>query len=252
MKKVLTMAATTLLLCTAAPLTYAEQTQHPHWSYDGVTGPENWGELADEFRACKLGKSQAPVNLDSQHEIEADLPALDIRYQPGGAHILNNGHTVQVNYESGSTLTLDGRTFELKQLHFHTPSENLVDGQAYPMEMHLVHADADGHLAVIGVMFMEGEANAALEQFWPELPSQQAGTKTLGHKVDASALLPDNRDYHRYSGSLTTPPCSEDVIWLVMKQPLTGSRDEFQTFTNLIGRPNARPVQPVNSRPILK
>jgi len=173
-------------------------------------------------------------------------------YQAGGNEMLNNGHTIQVNYGAGSGITVDGVEFALKQFHFHAPSENHIDGISYPMEAHLVHADKDGHLAVIAVMFEEGAENAALAGIWPDMPANAGDSQALASAFDVSKLLPENRDYYRFNGSLTTPPCTEGVRWLVMKTPVSASKDQVEAFTHMLHHPNNRPVQPVNARVILK
>lgn len=231
----------------------ANAEQAAHWTYEGAEGPEHWGELADAYKACAIGKNQSPVNLDSKTEVEAELSPLTLAYQAGGNEVLNNGHTIQVKYEPGSTLTLDGHAYELKQFHFHSPSENQFDGKNYPMEVHLVHADKDGNLAVVAVMFEEGaEANAGLKQFWPQMPKEAEKTVALTDKVDVSALLPADHDYYRFNGSLTTPPCTEGVTWLVMKQPVVATADQVKIFADIMGHPNNRPVQPLDARVVMK
>lgn len=166
--------------------------------------------------------------------------------------MVNNGHTIQVNQGSGSYISLDGKDYVLKQYHFHTPSENRIRGEEFPLEAHLVHADADGNLAVIAVMFRQGKPNQALAASWAAMPEQAGGTATLATKVSPDALLPKNRDYYRFNGSLTTPPCSEGVKWLVMKTPVTVSAEQIDKFAKVMGHPNNRPVQPVNARLILQ
>ncbi|EIJ32930.1 carbonic anhydrase [Thiothrix nivea] len=231
----------------------ANAEQAAHWTYEGAEGPEHWGELADAYKECAIGKNQSPVNLDSKAEVEAELSPLTLAYQAGGNEVLNNGHTIQVKYEPGSTLTLDGHDYELKQFHFHSPSENQFDGKNYPMEAHLVHADKDGNLAVVAVMFEEGaEANAGLKQFWPQMPKEADNTVALTDKVDVSALLPADHDYYRFNGSLTTPPCTEGVTWLVMKQPVVATADQVKIFADIMGHPNNRPVQPLDARVVMK
>ena len=243
------LITSTLLLTVTA----ANAEQAAHWTYDGAEGPEHWGELADAYKACAIGKNQSPINLDSAAEIEAELSPLTQAYQAGGNAVLNNGHTIQVSYEPGSTLTLDGHAYELKQFHFHSPSENQFDGKNYPMEAHLVHADKDGNLAVVAVMFEEGtDTNAGLAQFWQQMPKEADKTVDLTDKVDVSALLPADRDYYRFNGSLTTPPCTEGVVWLVMKQPVVATAEQVKIFTDIMGHPNNRPVQAFNARPVLK
>ncbi|MEB4591624.1 carbonic anhydrase family protein [Candidatus Thiothrix sp. Deng01] len=225
----------------------------PHWTYEGAEGPEHWGELADAYKACATGKNQSPVNLDNQHAVAAKLPPLQLAYGAGGYEELNNGHTIQVNYQPGGSLTLDGHRYGLKQFHFHAPSENQIDGKTYPLEAHLVHADQDNNLAVIAIMFTESaQDNPNLEPFWSQMPTHPDEKTALMPLVDVAKLLPAKRDYYRFSGSLTTPPCSEGVVWLVMKQPVNASKTQIEKFTQIMGHPNNRPIQPVNARPLLK
>lgn len=221
-----------------------------HWTYSGEEGPDNWARLSPEYSAC-AGKNQSPINLAGF--IEADLKPIDLSYQPGGSEILNNGHTVQVNYAPGSTITVDGTPFALKQFHFHAPSENHIDGKSYALEGHLVHADKDGNLAVIALMYNEGAESKALAQIWAALPEKADTKGALSAAFDATQLLPAKRDYYRFNGSLTTPPCTEGVRWLVMKEPLTVSKQQIEQFSHAMGgHPNNRPVQTVNARPVLQ
>jgi carbonic anhydrase len=220
-----------------------------HWTYSGEQGPENWAALAPEFAAC-AGKNQSPINLTGF--IRARLDPLKISYQAGGTEILNNGHTVQVNYAAGSSFSMHGIQFELKQFHFHAPSENHVDGKSYAMEAHLVHADKDGNLAVVALMFDEGAENKALAKIWPLIPDK-AGEKTaLRPPFDVAQLLPARRDYYEFNGSLTTPPCTEGVLWFVIKKPVTASAHQVETFSHTMHHPNNRPVQPINARTVLQ
>ena len=219
------------------------------WTYSGEGGPENWAKLSPEFGAC-TGKNQSPINLTGF--IEAELKPIKVSYQAGGNEILNNGHTVQVNYAAGSGISVDGIQFDLKQLHFHAPSENLINGKSYPMEAHLVHADKDGNLAVVALMFKEGAENKVLAKIWPLIP-KDAGEKTaLPSPFDVAKLLPPNKSYYRFNGSLTTPPCTEGVRWLVMKTPVSASQEQVEAFSHVMHHPNNRPVQPVNARPVLQ
>jgi len=221
-----------------------------HWGYSGQEGPEHWGELASEFSTCSSGKNQSPVNLTGM--IEGDLPEIQVSYQTGGAEVLNNGHTIQINYAPGSTISVGGHSFELKQFHFHSPSENTIEAQSYPMEAHFVHADNDGNLAVIAVMFEEGAANVELEKAWAHMPGNGGEKQALSSQVNAEILLPDSHDYYRFNGSLTTPPCSEGVWWLVMKSFDTASKEQIEKFTHTMQHANNRPIQPVNARLIVQ
>lgn len=218
------------------------------WTYAGEGGPEQWAKLSPDNFACN-GKNQSPVDIKGT--LQAGLKPLKMEYQAGGNDVLNNGHTLQVAFAPGSKLTLDGESFELKQFHFHAPSENLIQGQSYPLEVHLVHADKDGNLAVVAVMFKEGAENKALKGLWPQLP-QDAGMKNpLSAPISAASLLPTKRGYYRFSGSLTTPPCSEGVRWLVMKAPVSVSKEQVAAFEKLIHHANNRPVQALNGRVII-
>lgn len=220
-----------------------------HWEYSGEAGPEHWAKLDPEYSAC-AGKNQSPVNLTAF--VESELAPLVFSYGGGSAEILNNGHTVQINALPGSSLSVDGMQFALKQFHFHAPSENLIDGKSFPLEAHLVHADQDGHLAVVAVLFTEGAANTVLEKAWAHLPETAGDPLTLPPGISPLDLLPSNRDYYRYNGSLTTPPCSEGVRWLVMKNPVPASKAQVDAFTHVMHHPNNRPVQAVNARSVLK
>lgn len=222
----------------------------PHWTYAGDTGPEHWGGLDAKFSTCASGVNQSPIDVSST--LDADLPALGIDYRGLGNEILNNGHTIQVNAAPGSILTLEGRSFELKRFHFHAPSENRVDGESFALEAHLVHADANGILAVIGIMYRLGDEDPTLAQVFASMPKEAGARRALSSPVDAADLLPTSRDYFRFNGSLTTPPCSEGVRWVVMKEPLRVSKGQVEAFQAVMHGANNRPVQAVNARPVLR
>lgn len=221
----------------------------PHWSYEGQSAPEHWAQLTPEFTTC-AGHNQSP--LDIKGTIRAELSPLVVHYLPGAKTVLNNGHTVQLDYGPGSTLEVDGQRFTLKQFHFHAPSENLIQGRSYPLEAHLVHANEQGELAVLAVMFEVGDANPVLTAAWQHLPKQGSSAAALPQPLNASGLLPHTLDYYRFSGSLTTPPCTEGVRWLVLKQPMTASQAQIDAFKALMHHPNNRPVQSVGAREILE
>ena len=221
-----------------------------HWGYAGENGPENWSKIDAKFAMCGLGRNQAPIDLDGL--IEADLKPLKLAYKAGAADIVNNGHTVQVGYVPGSTLTVNGHRFELKQFHFHAPSENRISGKQYALEVHLVHADRNGSLAVVAVMFSEGKANSLLAKLWQKMPSRAGEKAELPAGLNVTQLLPAKREYYRFNGSLTTPPCSEGVWWFVMKKPMSVSKAQVQQFSKSLGFANNRPTQPVNARAVLK
>lgn len=221
-----------------------------HWTYTGHPGPEHWGELSPAFATCAAGKNQSPVDLTGF--TEAELTPISFDYRSAGNEILNNGHTVQVNVKPGSHITVNGHIYELGQFHFHTPSKNHINGKSFPMEAHFVHADKDGNLAVVAVMFDEGNANAELAKAWAEMPMKAGDEQLLNTAVNPASLLPANRDYYRFSGSLTTPPCSEGVTWLVMQDSLPASAAQVAKFAKALPGPNNRPLQPLNARLIVR
>ncbi|GKX60101.1 carbonic anhydrase [Leminorella grimontii] len=219
-----------------------------HWGYSGEEGPEHWAELSPEFSACHA-QNQSPVNLTGA--IKASMAPFKLSYKAGAKDMVNNGHTLQVDYAPGSFLEIDGIRFELKQFHFHTPSENLIEGQSFPMEIHFVHASEKGEITVLAVMVKEGKENPTLAALWKEMPKEGAQVD-YQQSVNAQALLPKGRHYYRFNGSLTTPPCTEGVRWLVLKDPIAASKAQIASFEKTMGHPNSRPVQPINARDVLK
>ncbi|UCG96190.1 MAG: carbonic anhydrase family protein [Burkholderiales bacterium] len=244
------MNTRSFLLCAALVVGALPAAHAQHWGYKGEAGPENWSKLDQKYAMCGMGRNQSPIDLAGF--VEADLKPLKLSYKPGAADIVNNGHTVQIGYAPGSTVTVDGHTFELKQFHFHAPSENHISGKSFPLEGHLVHEDKDGNLAVVAVMYREGTANALLTKLWSAIPAKEGEKAALPAGLDVGQLLPANRDYFRFNGSLTTPPCSEGVWWLVMKAQATVSKAQVEQFSKALGFANNRPIQPVNARPVLQ
>lgn len=220
-----------------------------HWSYSGATGPAHWGSLSPEYALCSTGRSQSPIDIVSPSA--RDLSNIVFNYQPAPLNIVNNGHTVQVNYAPGSFIQIDGERFDLAQFHFHSPSEHLVGGAQAAAEMHLVHKSADGRLAVVGVMLVEGGHNAALDSVWSNIPAEGKNTALPNVTVDAAALLPKDQRTFRYDGSLTTPPGTEGVKWNLMVAPVTLSTSQLAQFRRHY-HGNNRPVQNLNGRMILQ
>jgi carbonic anhydrase len=218
----------------------------PHWSYAGDTGPGHWGDLESDFSVCKTGTHQSPIDIRKAEP--ANLPTLDFEYHDVPLTIVNNGHTIQVNYAPGSFVRIEGRKYQLVQFHFHHPSEEKVDGRAYAMVAHLVHKDAEGHLAVVAVLLIEGQANPLVQTLWDHLPRQVGHEDTVPNlRVSAADLLPKHLGYFEFDGSLTTPPCTEGVRWMVLREPEQISPSEITTFGRLY-HDNARPTQPSNGR----
>ncbi len=225
-----------------------------HWGYTGHEGPEHWGDLSPKFGMCKAGKNQSPINISKDVVVKTDgLEKIKFNYNTRASEIINNGHTVQVNITDGSSIEIDGKTFELKQFHFHTPSENQIQDKNFPLEAHFVHAAKDGSLAVVAVLFEEGAENKILSKIWSKMPHKAGGsTPCVMPAKGFSMLLPENKSYYKFSGSLTTPPCSEGVRWMVLKGYSHISKAQTKEFFDLFGHANNRPVQPINARKVIK
>lgn len=207
-----------------------------HWSYEGEGSPEHWGALNEEYKTCQNGMNQSPIYID------------------GPITLINNGHTIQAGLKTttADTVTIDGTPFTLQQFHFHAPSENTVHGKHYAMEMHLVHKSAQGAVAVVAVMFDQGAENSELNKLWATMPEKADQTAKIVTQMDLNALLPADKTYWRFSGSLTTPPCSEGVTWIVLKHPLTLSSAQLAKFSHAMHHDNNRPVQPLNGRVVIE
>lgn len=228
-----------------ASLSPAQETHH--WSYSGDTGPDHWSEVSP---VCKLGHAQSPINIT--HADEKNLPTLEFSYHSAPLNVIDNGHTVQVNYAPGSTLKVGDKTYELVQFHFHHESETAIDGKHSPLEAHLVHKDKDGNLAVVAVLLQEGEPNPAVATTWSNVPAvKEKADSPEAVEVQAIQLLPANKRYYTFSGSLTTPPCTENVTWLVMADPMSVSKAQIEKFAKLYPT-NARPTQPLYGRSVLE
>lgn len=224
-----------------------------HWGYTGHEAPQNWGTLAPEYTMCKDGKSQSPIDISKKDVIATKgLEKIKFDYKTNAKSIENNGHTIQVNFEEGSSITLDGKVFNLKQVHFHTPSENVIDSKSFPAEAHFVHASKDGELAVVALMFEEGKENKTIAKIWSKMPHKAGEAESCGLSFAMiNATLPKDKSYYRFNGSLTTPPCSEGVRWLVLKRYATMSKEQIKEFFDLMGHANNRPVQPINARKVM-
>jgi carbonic anhydrase len=242
-----TVAALTAIASTHAADPQANHAQ-PHWGYAGKHAAQHWGDLQPDFAACKRGREQSPIDIRGAKKSAASAP-LVFSYKASAAEVVNNGHTIQVNLASGGSVGLASGSAQLLQFHFHAPSEEKIAGKSYPLVAHLVHKNAEGQLAVVGVLFKLGKTNPALAKVFAAMPSQAGDNKLLAESFDASDLLPAQRGYYAFMGSLTTPPCSEGVRWQVLKTPVELSRAQLEAFRRLYPM-NARPVQPLNGRKI--
>ncbi len=223
-----------------------------HWSYEGETGPEHWGELDKANTACVNGSEQSPINIEfSQVKTDKKLENIQIQYEPTPVTLVNNGHTIQANIATeNNSILVEGNQFMLTQFHFHTPSEHQFNGQSYNMELHLVHKDANGKIAVVGVMIQEGKENEKLASIWDVLPKKETAEDiSVKERVDLQSLLPQEKKSFHYHGSLTTPSCTEEVKWVIFEQPIEMSKEQIQTFKQIFLN-NNRPVQPLNDREV--
>ena len=220
-----------------------KDTHAVHWDYEGEMGPENWGK---EFPTCGKGKSQAPLNIKGPFEKVRFSVAPD--YKQGPLKIVNNGHTIQVNVAQGSKIRIDGKPYDLLQFHFHRPSEEHIDGKPSAMVIHFVHKNAEGELAVLGVMLREGNENPGIKTLWTHAPKKE-GPEVMpdGVTFNPANLLPREMDFYHYDGSLTTPPCTEKVKFYILKTQTNISKEQISDFPFKM---NARPIQPANGRPI--
>jgi carbonic anhydrase len=198
----------------------------------------------------RIGLNQSPINITNV--LDAKLPPLSPEYGSKSKNIVNNGHTIQVNMTPGSTFKIDGKTFELKQFHFHSPSENHIEGKSFPLEAHFVNLDKDGNIAVVALMFEEGKANETLEKVWSKMPTKEGESNVLELANIANELLPEDKHYYRFNGSLTTPPCTEGVRWFVLKTPATVSKGQVEKFHHTMHHDNNRPIQPIDARIIVE
>ena len=226
-----------------------------HWGYEGKDGPEYWPKLNPAYAACGQGKSQSPINITQTAAGDAKAwklnyksTSLKIAHHEHVTDIVDNGHTIQVSVDGGSTLTTDRSVYSLKQFHFHTPSEHTIDGSHFPMEMHFVHQSADGKFAVVAALIQEGSENENLAKIIAHLPKAKGDSAHLPEvKLDLVFHLPATTASYTYMGSLTTPPCTEEVEWLVFRDPIPASKAQIEAFASRLS-PSNRPTQPLNGR----
>jgi carbonic anhydrase len=221
--------------------------QEGHWTYQGAEGPEHWGELDQDSAICASGRQQSPIDLAAP--VSARLEGISLSWNTGAWSVTNNGHTLQVNTPDGGSAIIDGEAYELTQFHFHTPSEHTIDGVRSALEAHFVHANANGDLAVIGVMMQPGQGNDLFSRIMTAAPRQE-GERPVGSIVNPRELISATEHFLRYQGSLTTPPCSEIVVWTVLETPVTVSQSDIDAFAALFPM-NARPLQDAYRRFIL-
>lgn len=250
MKKAWTTLA--LLVIAATVISSGARAQwKTHWTYEGTTGADHWGDLDPAYVPCKLGKEQSPINIETADK--ADLPALQFEYKSEPLkYLINNGYTIRVNYHgapgAGGALIVNGKRYQLTQFHFHHPSEEYIHGKPYEMEVHFMHQAADGKVAGVVVFLKAGAANATVQQLWDHMPKTESKEiEIAGVEVNPSSLLPRDNAYYQYEGSVTAPPCTEGVEWFVLRTPVEISADQIKAFAALYPR-DVRPIQPLNGR----
>lgn len=237
------------IICIAAILTIilnpcSSLAAEAQWGYEGAFDPTQWSKVSSEFESCQLGRNQSPIDLNLTDEGEAD--EIEFNYQPTTVQVVNNGHTIEVEgYKSGNTISIEGEVYQLVQFHFHTPSEHRINNQSSAMELHLVHQNEAGKLAVVGIEIEAGKENKAIALIWDAIPDNKADRNSIN--INAASLLPEDRTFVSYAGSLTTPPCSEEVSWNLLLEPIEISPEQIETFKSFYTY-NARPIQALNGR----
>ena len=221
-----------------------------HWAYEGETGPQAWGKLKPDFNTCATGKRQSPINIEDGATLQGPAEPVQFAYAPSNGTVVNNGHTIQVDVQGENSITVRGSTYRLLQFHFHTPSEEQINFKRFPMVAHLVHKNNEGQLAVVAVLLDEGAASPFIDKVWTYMPLDSGDRVRMpAGLLNLSELLPTDQRYYQFMGSLTTPPCSEGVLWMVLKKPVTLSKGQYKLFTQLYPN-NARPVQALNGRAV--
>lgn len=220
----------------------------PHWTYDGEQGMDHWGMLSRGYMTCESGSHQSPIDIMMPAEDRAP-ERLQFHYRRADIQTMHNGHSIQVKVSPGSELQVNGRTYQLMQFHFHEPSEHHIEGKASPFELHLVHRDGIGHIVVVSLLADLGVGHPVLSTLWSSLP-MHAGESAPSRQLDLSALIPNNLHHFAYHGSLTTPPCTEGVHWIVMKDKISIAQAQIDQFVVLVGH-NSRAIQPIHDRQVL-
>jgi carbonic anhydrase len=250
MKKYLSIAAISILISIAGfllPGSIFADTIQPDWGYSGAANPSAWGKLIPEFNTCAVGMEQSPIDLKGA--VTGSSAPIVFNYKSSPLIVVNNGHTIRVDYAPGSSISIDGEQYALLQFHFHTPSEHQIDGAATAMEVHLVHRNQANELAVVGVMMNTGTEDPLISQIWRWIPASGQTNIVKTTTINAANLLPANKSYYSYVGSLTTPPCSESVKWYVLESPISAAVSQLDRF-KMFYPVDARPIQPINDREI--
>lgn len=243
-----TIISISIVFITALILSEGEPEPYAKWSYEGDLGQKNWAELDERFAICKEGLNQSPINITTA--IKAELTPLIFEGNAKATTFINNGHALQVNFQSGNYVTIENKKYGLKQINFHIPSENHINGKAFPMEAQLIHSDVNNNLAVVSILFEEDTDNLVLNKLLRNLPEEENDKEEIKSEVLGYEILPNFKEYYRFNGSLTTPPCVEGVKWVVLKSPVEISKSQLDDFMAVVPK-NARDIQELNARIIL-
>jgi carbonic anhydrase len=221
------------------------------WTYEGARGADHWSELDPAYAACNAGKEQSPIDIRNAEM--AELPAIKFDYKSGPLkYLINNGYTIRVNYHdgpgSGNFLIVGGTRYQLTQFHFHRPSEEYVNGKPYEMVAHFMHQASDGKVVGVAVLLQAGHANSTVEKIWEHMPKTKGKEEEIpGVEINPAGLVPHDTAYYMYMGSITAPPCTEGVTWIVLKVPMEISTEQIAAFDQLYPH-DVRPLQPLNGR----
>jgi carbonic anhydrase len=221
------------------------------WAYQGPRGAEHWSTLNPDYALCNAGRQQSPIDIRATQK--AALPKIRFDYQNEPvSYVINNGYTIRVNYHdapgTGNFLVVADKRYQLTQFHFHRPSEEYIHGKQYDMVLHLMHQGADGEVAGVAVLLKAGgRANPAIQLLWNHMPASEGQTAVSGLELNPAIMLPHDTGYYLYMGSLTAPPCTEQVRWFVLKTPLEVSATQIRAFAKLYPH-NVRPLQPLDGR----
>jgi carbonic anhydrase len=222
--------------------------EETRWGYDGEFGPQAWSRLRPEYGQCATGTRQSPIHIQDGNTLQGPAEPLQFHYQPSSAMVVNTGRTIQVDVVGDNTLTVRGSTYKLTNIQFHHPSEERINDRAYTMAAHLIHRNIDGQIAIVAVLMDPGQPNTLINKVWTYMPLDVGDRVRMpAGLLDLNEVLPQDQRYYQFIGSLTAPPCSENVLWMVLKQPIQISPEQLRLFAQLYPR-NARPVQPLNGR----
>lgn len=242
MKKIIYIA-TFLAMCSTV------NAQEHQWGYEGNKSPEHWGET-EEGKQCGKGQFQSPINITG-YQKDKKLPNITFNYNDGDVKkITDNGHSLQFDFKDGSSISYNGKTYNLVQFHAHEESEHTVDGVRYPLELHFVHKAVDGSILVIGVFVKDGNENSYFEHLKMFKTLAKEGSEGVDIPFNPEKMYPKDKSYYNYMGSLTTPPCTENVTWIVFKNPITMSDNEIKDIAKHLPKNNNRPIQPLDGRKI--